>query len=159
VDDRMHLEMISDIKMRDRALEWFDGNRKLSEIAKEDIPPLNLDEKQRPEPVYVLSRDVPNLDEPSKKVHEGIGFKGYEELQSPDMLPKILQNSLDSITQSILSLADTVKEQGKQIVELSGQLSKTKSKKFPSGKRSEMMKARWAERKALKVGKNGKDAA
>ncbi len=154
VTHREHLEVLPG-GMRERALKWFDGHGELSVVAKENVPPLNLNEQQRPEPVYVISSNVEQLDEPDKKVVEGLGTQSYENLQSPGMLPKILQNSLNSITQSILSLAETVKEQGKQIMELSGQPGKVKHKKFPSDKRSEMMKARWAERKRIK---NGKDA-
>ena len=157
VTDRKHLEMLPS-GMRGRALEWFDGSGELSVVAKENIPPLNLDEKERPEPVYVLSTDLPTeKDDVTKgldkivKDDSGPLFGKIEQVQ--------LQDSLATIASSLSSLAETVKEQGKQIMELKSQPSKAKNKKPSSDKRSEMMKARWAdpEWRAKMKGKNGKD--
>jgi len=157
VTKREHLEALPG-GMRERALKWFDSHGELSVVAKKDIPPLNLDEKERPEPVYVLSTDLPTeKDEVTKgldkivKDDSGPLFGKIEQVQ--------LQDSLASIAQSISSLAETVKEQGKQIMELKSQPSKVKNKKPSSDKRSEMMKARWAdpEWRAKMKGKNGKD--
>ena len=150
VTHREHLEMLPG-GMRERALKWFDGHGELSVVAKENVPPLNLDEQKRPEPVYVLSSDLPPAtDEVSKGLDEVVHTDqkaGQEEIR----------DSLASIIQSISSLAEIVKEQGKQITELKSQPIEVKRKKFPSDKRSKMMKERWAERKGLKVGSNGKD--
>lgn len=148
VTNREHLEMLPG-GMRTRALEWFDGHGKLSEVAKEDIPPLNLDEKKRPEPVYVLSSELPTAtDEVSKDLDKVVHTDQTE-----------LQSSLASIAQSISVLATVVKEQGKQIADLKKRppapkrMARSEAK---HGKQSETMKARWAnpEFKAKMIAKN-----
>ena len=161
VTHREHLEMLPG-GMRERALKWFDGSGELSVVAKENVPPLNLDEQKRPEPVYVLSSDLSReKDEVTKSLDKVV--QSTESQLVADALASIgvaaSQDSLASIAQTISSLATIVQEQGKQITELkeSGNIGKVKHKKFPSDKRSKMMTEKWAERKALKVGKNGKD--
>lgn len=142
VTKREHLEILPG-GMRDRALKWFDGSRELSVVAKEDIPPLNLDEKQRPEPVYVLSSDIPIENAPPERLTE----------QSPKV------DTTTTILAAIASLSDIVRKQGEQIGALQSQPSGVKSKKFSSEKRSEMMKARWAKKREIKNGKNSTEAS
>ena len=154
VTNREHLEALPG-GMRTRALEWFDGHGKLSVVAKEDIPPLNLDEKERPEPVYVLSTDLPGeKDEVTKELDKivkddgGPLFGKIEQVQ--------LQDSLASIAQAISSLATIVKEQGEQIAKL----SVGKPDKKGLSKQSGIMKAKWADpewRAKREAKKNGKD--
>ncbi len=143
---REHLENLSG-DMREKALKWFDESREISPVATDGIPPLNLDEKERPEPTFILSSDLPEeKDEVTKDLNKVV--------QNTE-----LQSSLTSIAQAISSLATIVKEQGKQIEELKSQPIGGKRKKFPSEKRSEMMKARWAERKRIKNGKDVTEAS
>ena len=42
VTDRVHLESITDMKMRDKALRWFDGDKSISELATQNVPPLKV---------------------------------------------------------------------------------------------------------------------
>ena len=137
---REHLEGLPG-KMRDRALAWFDGHGKVATIAKEDIPPLDLENKERPEPAFILSNELPSTTEsPITK----------EEIQQDldKVSQKELWGNIASIAQSISSLANVVKEQGKQIAELKKHpkaprrmaLSEAKH-----GKQSETMKAKWAD--------------
>lgn len=149
VIDRTHLEKVSDLKMREKALKWFDESRELSEVATEGIPPLNLDEKVRPEPVYVLSSELPRAEDEVTKELDKVVQTNQTELQS----------SLASIAQSISCLATIVKEQGKQIEELMREPSEVKRKRPSLDRRSEVMKAKWAdpEWRAKRRNKNGKD--
>ncbi len=140
VTNREHLEMLPG-GMRTRALEWFDGHGKLSEVAKEDIPPLNLDEKQRPEPVYVLSSNLPvEKDEVTKDLDAQVLKDDKQTTPDVDVLSQILL--------SIKGIAETVKEQGKQIADLKKhppapkRMGRSEAK---HGKQSEAMKARWAD--------------
>ena len=148
VIDRAHLEKVSDLKMREKALKWFDESRELSEVSRENIPPLNLDEKVRPEPVYVLSSELPRAeDEVTKELDKAV--TGNAEVQG----------TLASIAEAISSLATIVKEQGKQIEALQNQPGQVK-RRSPSDKRSELMKAKWADpawRARRESKKHGKD--
>jgi len=145
VTHREHLEMLPG-GMRERALKWFDGSGELSIVAKEDIPPLNLDEKQRPEPVYVLSSDLPAEKDGVTKELDNVVRNDNPEAQA----------NLASIAQAISSLATIVKEQGEQIAKLSAD----KPDKKGLSKRSRIMKAKWADpewRAKREARKNGKD--
>lgn len=143
VSDRKHLELLPS-QMREKALIWFDGSRELSQVATENVSPLDLEGKIRPEPVYVLSTDLP-----TEKVTEDLDKQIAEFAKAPPIIDADrIFNELSLIAQSVLSISDTVKEQGKQIVEL---------KKHPKAprrmvlseakhsKQSEKMKARWAD--------------
>lgn len=146
VTDRKHLEMLP-AEMREKALKWFDGHGELSAVAKENVPPLNLDEKERPEPVYVLSTDLPtSTDEVTKELDKIVKGESIEIL-----------NTLGSISQSLSVLSKIVEEQGKQITELTGTKPEPKV-----SRQSEIMKARWADpewrARRKKKGNNGKDA-
>jgi len=144
---RQHLENLSG-DMREKALKWFDESREISPVATDGIPPLNLEEKERPEPTFILSSDLPaEKDEVTSDLNKAV--------QDTE-----LQASLTSIAQAISSLATIVKEQGNQIAELKSQPVGAKRKNFPSDKRSELMKARWAdpEWRAKRKNKNGKNS-
>jgi hypothetical protein len=144
---REHLEALP-VEMREKAFKWFDESKELSPIATKDIPPLNLDEKERPEPTFILSSDLPAERD---KVTEDLN----KLVQNTE-----LQSSLTSIAQAISSLSTIVKEQGQQIAQLQNQPGEVKSRKSHPDKRSEMMKARWADpewRAKMKV-KNGKNS-
>ena len=58
VSHREHLEAITEPNMRERALQWFDGDGKISKKATSDIPPLDLEHKDKPDPVYVISSET-----------------------------------------------------------------------------------------------------
>jgi hypothetical protein len=147
VIDRAHLESITDPKMRVRALAWFDGDKKLSEVATKDVPPLASDEereKKKPEPLYVISTDMAPEGAPEKV----------------DPLSKILS--------AISGIAETVKKQGEQIAELQKTpLATIDPQKIVAQRqrKGEAMKAKWADpefrarQKAAREAKkgNGKD--
>lgn len=149
VTKREHLEGLPG-SMRERALKWFDSHGEISVAAKEDIPPLNLDKKQRPEPIYVLSSDLPPA---TDEVSKGLDKVVHTDQKTGQAGETELQNSLASIAQAISSLATIVKEQGEQIAKLSG----GKPDKKGLSKQSEVMKAKWAdpEWRARRGKKNG----
>jgi len=139
VTKREHLEILPG-GMRERALKWFDGSGELSVVAKEDIPPLNLDEKQRPEPVYVLSSELP-----MKKdvIREDLDIQALSGPPPVDF-PKIINSVFDAIK----DLTNTLREQGKQIVELKKRPKAPRRMAISEakhGKQSLAMKARWAD--------------
>jgi hypothetical protein len=150
VSNREHLGMMSDIKMRDKALAWFDGQGKVSAIATEGIPPLDLEHKERPEPVYVLSTALPEekdevtigMTEQIKRIEKGSGI---------DPMLQVLD--------AIKGLSVSIKEQGDRIGKLeAGTNPMRESRKAQSAK----MIAKWAdpEYRAKRLGKkdNGKNA-
>ena len=143
VTNREHLEMLPS-GMRGRALEWFDSHGKLSEVAKKDIPPLDLEGKERPEPVYVLSTDLPeekdavtvDIKEHIKKVEKGSGA---------DPMLQVLS--------AIKDLSNSIKEQGERIVKLElGSNPLRESRKA----QSEAMKKKWADPEYRKKRLGGK---
>jgi hypothetical protein len=148
VNDRLHLEMMSDVKMRERALIWFDSHGKVSTIATEDVPPLDLEHKERPEPVYVLSSDLPteqdavtaDVNEHIRKVEKGSGI---------DPMLQVLEG--------IKNLTSLVKAQDDRIGKLeAGTNPMRESRKA----QSEKMKAKWADpayREKVLGKKNGKN--
>ncbi len=160
VTNREHLEMLPS-GMRGRALEWFDGHGKLSEVAKEDVPPLNLDEKQRPEPVYVLSSELSvekdevmkDLDKTVQGAMQGVNVV-MEKLNQDGLFA-----TMEAIRKNVSAMMDTIKDQGKQIADLKKRppaprrMARSEAK---HGKQSETMKARWAnpEFKAKMIAKN-----
>jgi hypothetical protein len=144
VIDRAHLEMVSDLKMREKALKWFDESKKMSEVSRENVPPLNLDEKVRPEPIYVLSTELSTESSPAR-----------EELDNTQM--QMVKN-FEEMRQSMTSITDMVKEQAKLIAELMKPPQVTSQ---PKGtKQSEVMKKNWADpewRAKREAKKRGKD--
>jgi hypothetical protein len=133
VIDRAHLESITDPKMKARALAWFDGDKKLSEVATKDVPPLASDEereKRKPEPLYVVSTDMAPEGAPEKVVQE----------VKPDALSQVLS--------AISDIAETVKKQGEQIAELQKTpLATIDPQKIVAQRqrKGEAMKAKWAD--------------
>ena len=133
VTERKHLEAITDINMRERALAWFDSNGEISEKATADVPPLDLEHKQRPEPVYVVSSDVQS---PKDAITQELDnrMKQHDEFS----------DTLKSIAESVASLADVIKKQGEDI-------SLLKAKNIPDSEHSyrrthsQRMKAKWAD--------------
>ena len=120
VSNREHLENISVPDMKERALVWFETHGKA--ISPSDIVIKEEGEKERPEPDYILSNQLP---------------------QQEDEQPDQIKESLMSIAKSISSLAKMVNEQGKEIAELK------KGPPIPPIKlgrksQSEKMKAKWA---------------
>lgn len=138
VSNREHLEILPG-KIRDKALLWFDSHGKISSIAQTDIPPLDLDKKERPEPVYVLSSDLPvEKDEVTKDLDKQVAKS--EEKPALDTFSQVLV--------AIASLAETVKEQGKQIANLKKRPPAPKRMPLSEAKhskQSDAMKARWAD--------------
>jgi hypothetical protein len=133
VIDRAHLESITDPKMKARALAWFDGDKKLSEVATKDVPPLEGQEereKKRPEPLYVVSTDM---------APEG----------APEKVEKSSEKSeLSQILSAISGIAETVKKQGEQIAELQKTpLATIDPQKIVAQRqrKGEAMKAKWAD--------------
>lgn len=139
VSNREHLEALPG-KMKERALKWFDEGREISAVSHTGIPVFDPDKKERPEPVFVLSSDMPVAkDEVTEELN-----KRMKETKEVDAFAELLK--------AVKSIEQVVKDQGEQIANL-----KT-SKPVPKRRmininRSEMMKARWAKRKA----ENGKD--
>lgn len=140
VKDRTHLETIGDVRFRERALRWFDSHGDVSAVATEDVPPLDLDKKERPEPVYVLSKDLPaDKDEVTRELDKQVA-KDVE-------LPK--QDTLSQILTAISSLAETVKEQGEQIIKMKTSWAVPKKRTARdlrvNASASERLKARWKD--------------
>lgn len=135
VTNREHLEGLP-VNMKERALEWFDGNRGLSVVAKEDVPPLNLDEKIRPEPAFILSSELSSSTDEIRKVEE-------------QLIPQSSLNEvslLDKLVQSITSLTEMVKTQGEEIAKMKMASASPAVRKLGNySKSSERMKARWAD--------------
>ena len=121
--NREHLELISDIKMRERAIQWYETHGKA--ITPSDIVVKEEGEKERPEPAYILSNQIPQeQDEVTKD------------------LDNQMQNSLVSIAKSISSLTTLVMKQGEDIEKL--KVSPPPKVKRTRKDQAERMKARWA---------------
>lgn len=137
------------LTMRERALQWFDGNMGISEKAHDESKP---DEKQRPKPVYVLSSDLPKeQDEVTKDLDKQaqVGVDAFAEL-----------------LKMVKTIEQTVKEQAEQIATLKKK-PEVKVDKRRSGnitdeekaKRSDRMKAMWDKRKGITSGQNTTEAS
>ena len=135
VTNREHLEGLSG-NMKEKALEWFDNHGKVMVAPGEDVPPLILVDKEKPEPAWVVSSTLPPMDEVKVEVVEKIAPPFSER-----------ENSLlDKLTQSITSLTEMVKTQGGEIARMKiGNLSPATKKLGNYSKSSERMKARWAD--------------
>ncbi len=148
VTNRKHLEGMPPGDMKEKALEWFDSNaikERLASIPQDDIPPLNLEDKKKPEPAWVLSSTLPPMDEVRESKNQ----------PAPEV-PINGDSALDKLAQSIASLVEAVKTQGEKIAMLEGGSPGKKKKPIflVNTKQSEIMKARWAA-KRLKEVENG----
>ena len=128
VTDREHLENISDLVMRQKALEWYDKHGRA--ISPEDVVIREeVGEKERPEPAYILSNQLPKESDEVTK----------------DMNHKVEKEDGNLAIAKVLSeLVALVKKQGKEIDELK------KGPPIPPIKlgrkaQSEKMKAKWAD--------------
>jgi hypothetical protein len=161
VIDRAHLESITDPKMRVRALAWFDGDKKLSEVATKDVPPLASDEereKKKPEPLYVVSTDMAPEGAPEK----------LEKIEEPSS--KVIDKSFSAIMETLGAIMSRMDVQDKQIAELQKTpLATIDTQKIVAQRqrKGEAMKAKWADpefrarQKAAREAKkgNGKDSS
>ena len=136
VTNREHLEAITDLKMKERGLEWFDTHGKVIVSPQDDIPPLDQDGKVRPEPAFILSNQLPEeTDEVTKSINEQVQAKSETD---------------NAVMKAITDLATMVKQQGEEIAKLKvGPAPEPKPEKKPRGeknvKQAEIMKARWAD--------------
>lgn len=153
VTDRTHLERISDSKMKERALAWFDGNGKISEKATEGVPILDPESKKIPETLFVLSSELPEeKDEVTADIKEHV--RKVEHGSGVDPMLQVLDG--------IKNLTSLVKAQDERIGKLE---ANTNPYKEARKSQSEKMKAKWAdpEYRAKHIGnigrkKNGNNA-
>lgn len=142
VTHREHLENITEIKMRERGLQWYEMHGKA--IAPSDVV-IKEGEMERPEPDYILSNQIIGETEVQEKVAEK---------------PDEIKDNLASIAQSISSLATLVKKQGEEIAELKT-VPVIPSKNKKRGIQSQTMKDKWADpvfrKKMMNRGKGGKN--
>jgi len=140
VTRREHLEAITESKMRERALQWYETHGKA--ISPSDIV-VKEDETERPAPDYILSNQLPTVED---EVTKGLNEQ--------------MENSLASIAESISSLATLVKKQGEEIAQMKA-VPPIPSKIRKRGLQSQSMKDRWADpafREKMKHrGKGGKE--
>lgn len=147
VSNRSHLENITDMKMRERALKWFSGERVLSEVARKDIPPLPDPGERKPgEVVYLTSSDLEKEDDPvTRKLNERMKT-GEEEVVLDPISALAVQ--MKALVDSVGMVAETVKDQGKQIAELKKHPPAPRRMAMSEAnhtKQSAAMKARWAD--------------
>jgi len=158
VNDKIHLENITDGKMRERALKWFSGERVLSEVARRDIPSLpDPDERKPGEVVYLTSSDLEKEDDPvTRKLNERVKAGKEEPVLDPI---SALSAQIMALANSVNIVVTEVKEQGKQISELKKRPPAPRRMAMSDAnhtKQSVAMKARWAdpEYKAKMMAKN-----
>lgn len=142
VTKREHLESITEVSMKERALQWYEMHGKA--IAPSDVV-IKEGEAERPEPDYILSNQIPlPEDEVDKSLNKQV------EKEDP----------LLAIAKAISELATLVKGQGKEIAELKA-VPPIPSKIRKRGLQSQSMKDRWADpafRERMKHrGKKGKE--
>ena len=139
VDDRKHLECITNVDMREKALKWFDTNQGLSEEATKDVPPLDLENQKRPEPVYAVSSDFIKEGNPVPEVVQLV-----KQEQKPDATAEILS--------ALKDISTTLKAHGEEIERLKTAKPEPRRRGTMDPetkmKRRETMKKYWAERKA-----------
>ncbi len=124
VTKREELENITDPKMKERALEWYDTHGKA--ISSPEVVSREED-KGRPEPAYILSSQIPQ-----------------EQDEVTKSLDVQVQNPLDVIAKSISSLTELVKKQGEEIAQLKV-VTVPKEPKRRGGNQSLKMKERWTD--------------
>ncbi len=127
VTKREELEVITDQKMRERAVKWYDTHGKA--ILPIEVVPREED-KERPEPAYILSSQLPPVeDEVTKSINEQQVTRDKTE------------DSNLVLAKAISELATLVKKQGEEITQL--KVVPPQSKK--RGIQSQKMKERWAD--------------
>jgi len=120
VTNRDHLELITDAKMKERGLQWYDAHGKA--ITPEDVV-VKEDgmEPQRPEPAYILSNQLPE-----GALEQGAVEIPREQVTVDSIREKIsvpLDDTLTMIAKGISDLTTVVAKQGEEIAKL--QASKT----------------------------------
>lgn len=104
VTARKHLENITDLKMKDRALMWFDRGGEVSTEAKIGIPVRDPDAKQEPpETVFVVSSDFP------EKEIKPTNF------QPEEALPELTKSEAEMIREAVRGMLEAIMKQGEDI--------------------------------------------
>ena len=112
VTNRDHLELITDAKMKERALRWFDSHGKA--ITPEDIVMKpEGDEPERPQPAYILSNQLPE-----GTLEQGTADIPREEVAPTTPLPPPSGSDMSLIAKGLFELMDVVKKQGEEIAKL-----------------------------------------
>ena len=138
VTNREHLERISNIPMRDRALKWFDGGGGIAKEAVKDAPTLDLEHQVKPEPVYRLSSGVDDegKDEITRELDQRV--KQEEDGKKLDLV----LDGISTLTGIVQKQGDQLKTQAEDIKNLKAGIStKTVARK----KQAETMKAKWQD--------------
>ena len=141
ITNREHLENISDIKMKERALQWYDTHGKV--ISPLEVVPREED-KERPEPAYILSNQVsgeqnPGLEDPVvAHLNETIA-KNAPFFQ--EMFMKIASKVLG---EKIENMTELIKKQGEEIAQLKTSTIPHEPKRRGTVQ-SQKMKERWAD--------------
>lgn len=126
VTNREHLENITEIQMRERALQWYEIHGKA--ISPSDVV-IKEGETERPIPDYILSNELPQeQDEVTKSINE--------------VQPKEDSNLI--IAKAISELAMLVKRQGEEIAQMKA-VPPIPSKIRKRGLQSQSMKDKWAD--------------
>ena len=137
VTSREHLENISNPPMKERALKWFDS--KQAAFAPGDIVDKDEVKKERPEPDYILSNEVPE--------NVLLGEKGNGEVSPPDTL----QNTLSEMAKAIGSIASGVNTLTDRVSTLENAPAQ---RKLVEGKKREKqrdaMRAKWKDPEYVK---------
>jgi hypothetical protein len=148
VTARIHLENITDLQMKEKALKWFDSGGKVSVEATSGIPARDPDAKQEPpETVFVVSTDFPE---------KGVG-------QAPEIIKDQTtpDNTLSQVLSAIETLAGVVTKQADDIKTLKAVYKAVHPRKNPGT--SEKLKNRWKDpeyrAKMLKKIKEKQDGA
>jgi hypothetical protein len=124
VTDRGHLERITNLKMKERALQWFDTH---GSAIKPEI--VEKTEVGRPEPDFIRSDEIPQ-----------------ESDEVTEQLNNQVQNSLSAIAQSIQTLTSLVQKQDERLTKLetSPQPEPLKRTGNQRKKQSDVMRNKWA---------------
>jgi len=130
VTKREELENITDKTMRDRALIWYDTHGKA--ISPPEVVPRE-EEKERPEPAYILSTQLPiPEDEVTKSINE------------QQVIREKTEDSSLVLAKAISELATLVKKQGEEIAQLKI-APVPKEPKRRGTIQSQKMKEKWAD--------------
>lgn len=115
VTKRGDLESISSIKMRERALSWFDKGAEISNDIS-SVPAFDPDNLKRPEPIYNVSTGIQEDGSPAKFIEE----RKNDFVEPEDKKPEIpSQSEMTSVVaQVIASLNDTLQAQNRKIESL-----------------------------------------
>ena len=136
VTKREDLEVLSNAKMRERALKWFDSNGKISKEATENVPELDLEHPKKPDPLYVVSSEVDmgGKDEITQELDQRI-----KQADTSEKLDQVL-TGISSLTGIVQKQGDQLKTQAEDIKNLKAGIS---TKTVARRKQSETMKAKW----------------